>query len=717
MKFVLPVILLLIFIIPGHSYAQVAEKLVFYVSLSGNDGWSGKLAAPGKNKTDGPFKTFERVKLEIEQLNEKGSMPAQGIEIIIRGGAYLIEETIMLTNKHAGKVNAPVVWKHYGDEKVQLVGGKAIEGFHTLSDPAARKSIPAAYQKNILEVNLKAHGITDFGTITNRGKPGLELFFNNKKMQLARWPNEGWAKIADVPQRGELVYQGDLPHMRFGIPVGKHYGRFTYNGNRQNNWSNTGDVFLHGYWVWDWYDEFVQVQSIDTATKEIFIQPPHSHYGYSKEQRYYAVNVLEELDLPGEWYLDRSNGLLFFWPPSSIATGKTFVSLLDNPVMLLDNTENVRVEGLSFQFSRGNGIVIRGGRNNLIGGCTFSNLGDVAVKLEGGENNGIAACNIYDVAAGGAILNGGDRKSLTPGGNFVVNSHIHHFSQWIRTYQSAITISGVGNRAAHNVIHDAPGSGILLTGNEHIIEYNELHDLALETGDVGAFYMGRDWTERGNIIRYNYFHDLTGPGVHDVNAVYLDDWASGTTVSGNIFYNCARGIMIGGGRNNMVDNNIFIGCKPAVHVDSRGLGWAKYYFNGTTNTLFERMDAMHYKLPPYAEKYPALLLLYDDEPAVAKYNTLTHNISYLGRWIDLHDGLNLNTVLSKDNIIAKPEKEFINAGDHIINENPGIGNYSNGDFVLQQKALRYGFKAIPYHKIGLQKDKYRKNPLKTFNTK
>ena len=704
-------------IIPCYAYPQAAKKLIYYVSLAGNDAWSGMLAAPGKNKTDGPFRTFERAKLEIEQLNEKGRMPAAGIQILIRGGVYSVEETITLTGKHAGKVNAPVLWKNYEDEKVQLVGGKAIKGFHALSDAAAMKRIDAAYQKEIVEVNLKAQGITDFGVITNRGRPGLELFFNDEKMQLSRWPNEGWAKIADVPQSGELVYKGELPHMRFGLPVGKHYGRFTYSGNRQNNWSNTNEIFLHGYWVWNWYDEFVQVQSIDTGTKEIFIKPPHSHYGYCKEQRYYAVNVLEELDQPGEWYLDRSNGLLFFWPPSPVANGKAFVSLLNHPVMLLDSTENVKIEGLAFQFSRGNGIVIKAGKNNLIGGCTFSNLGDVAVKLEAGQNNGIAACDIYDVAAGGVILGGGDRKSITPAGNFVVNTHIHHYSQWIRTYQSAITISGVGNRAAHNVIHDAPGSGILLTGNEHIIEYNELYDLALETGDVGAFYMGRDWTERGNIIRYNYFHDLTGPGVHDVNAVYLDDWASGTTVSGNIFYNCARGVMIGGGRDNVVDNNIFIGCKPAVHVDSRGLGWAKYYFNGTTNTLFDRMDAMQYKVPPYAQKYPALLSLYDDEPAVAKYNRITHNISYLGRWIDLHDGLDLKTVLSRDNIIAKSEKEFKNAGDYIIDENPGIDNYNTGDFRLQPKALRYGFKAIPYHKIGLQKDKFRKNPSKTFNTK
>ena len=64
---------------------------------------------------------------------------------------------------------------------------------------------------------------------------------------------------------------------------------------------------------------------------------------------------------------------------------------------------------------------------------------------------------------------------------------------------------GVGSRVSHNYIHDAPHAGILLSGNNHVIELNELTRLCLETGDVGGFYMGRNWEERGNVVRYNYF--------------------------------------------------------------------------------------------------------------------------------------------------------------------------------------------------------------------
>jgi parallel beta-helix repeat protein len=706
-------LIILAILFSQNTYAGAPGKKVFYLSLSGNDAWSGSLSDANSTQTDGPLRSFEKAKQKMEEWIRQNNSPESNVEIIIRGGAYTFNETLLLKGYVNTKVN--IIWKNYPGEKVQLVGGKEIKGFHAVTDAVALSRINTLYTKKIVELDLKAIGITDFGVITNRGKPGMELFFDNKKMPLSRWPNQGWAKIADVPQTGELVNKGELPHMRFGIPVGRHYGRFTYDGDRQSHWSNISSISLHGYWTWDWFDEYLCIQSIDTVTKEIFIKPPHSQYGLCKEQRYYALNILEELDEPGEWYIDRERGKLFFWPPASLESGRTFASMLNQPLIQLQEAENIHIEGLFIEFSRGGGIVINDGKNNLVAGCTFDNLGEAAVNINGGVYNGVSSCDIHDMAGEAIILNGGNRKTLTRGNNFAVNNHIHHFGEWIRTYQAAVRISGVGNRIAHNLIHNAPGLGIALTGNEHVIEYNEMFDLALETGDVGAFYMGRDWTERGTIIRYNYFHDLTGSGTHDVNAVYLDDWASATTVQGNIFSHCARGIMIGGGRDNLVDNNIFIDCNINMHVDSRGLGWAKYYFDGSDNTLFKRMDAMNYKQSPYAEKYPILLSLYNDEPAVAKNNSIVHNITYKGKWLDLYDGLDLTIVHAENNLVADVSQTQDNDKDIIVKNNPGLYNIKKHDFRVKSKAMKYGFKPIPYSEIGLQRDSFRLNPVKTFS--
>lgn len=707
-----------------------------YVSLDGNDAWSGKLSKPNAGKSDGPFATLERARAAIRSLKASGKLPKGGATVSIHGGAYPLSGTFKLTSEDSGTKTAPIVWRAFGNEKVQLVGGKEITGFSAVTDPAVEKQLDPAAKGNVLRADLRAQGISDYGQITGRGGPGMELFFQDRRMTLARWPNEGWVKIADVPQTGELVYKGELPHMRFGVPVGKHYGRFTYDGDRPSRWSDVDEIFLHGYWCWDWYDEFLRVKSIDAATKEIFIREPHSNYGYCKEQRYYACNILEELDTPGEWYMDRKNGVLYFWPPAPIGKGRAFVSLLNDPLVSLENTENITIRGLNLEFSRGSAVVVKGGSGNSIAGCIIRNLGGTALVIEGGANNGITGCDIYDVASGGVSISGGDRKTLTPGGNYAVNNHIHHYSAWIRTYQSAITVGGVGNRVAHNLIHDAPHSGILLGGNENIVEYNELHTLAQQTGDVGAFYMGRDWTQRGNIIRYNYFHDLLGPGMEGVMAVYLDDWTSGTTIFGNIFRKAGRAAFIGGGRDNTVENNIFMDCAPSTHVDARGIGWAKYYFDKSmdiyVNTLFDRMDDMNFRNPPYSVKYPELLKLYDDEPALPKGNRIVRNISIGGLWLNLSDGLDMNMVTVRDNYVADRElcscldketkkyvtlksddpkavAEFTSRGN-VIGKDPGFVNLAGGDFRLKKDSpvWKLGFKPIPVDKIGLYRDAYRK---------
>ena len=712
----------------------------FFVSLKGNDAWSGQLPEPNRAGSDGPFATLDRARESIRALKASGSLPKGGATVSIRGGAYPLSATFRLTAEDSGTKTAPVVWRAFGNENVQLVGGKEITGFSPVTDPVTAKRLDPSAKEKALRTDLRAQGIVDYGQITGRGGPGMELFFRDRRMTLARWPNEGWARIADVPQTGELVYKGELPHMRFGVPIGKHYGRFTYDDDRPARWSDVDEIFLHGYWCWDWYDEFLRVKSIDPATKEIFIREPHSQYGYCKEQRYYACNILEELDAPGEWYLDRKGGILYFWPPAPIGEGKAFVSLLNDPLVSLENAENITIRGINLEFSRGSAVVVKGGSRNRIAGCTIRNLGGTAAVIEGGTENGITGCDIYDVASGGITLSGGDRKTLTPGGNYAVNNHIHHYSAWIRTYQSAITVHGVSNRVAHNLIHDAPHSGVLLGGNENIVEYNELHTLAQQTGDVGAFYMGRDWTQRGNIIRYNYFHDLLGPGLHGVMAVYLDDWSSGTTIFGNIFRKAGRAAFIGGGRDNTVENNIFVECAPSVHVDARGIGWAKYYFDKSmdiyVNTLFDRMDDMKFRNPPFSEKYPELLKLYDDDPALPKGNRIIRNISTGGLWLNLSDGIDMNMVTVRDNFVADGDVlsglnkgtqkyetsrsddpiaviEFASRGN-VIGKDPGFVNLAGGDFRLKKDSpvWKLGFKPIPVDKIGLYKDEYRKTAEK-----
>jgi len=668
----------------GFALSGAAPGAVdLYVATNGNDAWSGTPVEPNAGRTDGPFATLERARDEIRR-RRAGGATAEAVTVHVRGGMYPREKPFELTASDGGTAQAPIVYRAYRDEKVHLIGGREITNFRRITDPAILERLDEAARGRVWQADLKELGVSDFGDAVASGRR-LELFFNDQPMTLARWPNEGFVKIADVA--------GGKPITAHGIQ-GDAVGRFVYEGDRPARWAKEDDVRLHGYWFWDWSDAYEKVESIDPRHRVISTLPPYHHYGYRKGARWYALNLLTELDEPGEWYLDRRSGILYFWPPAPIESARTYVSVLDR-MMLLKDASYITIRGLILEFNRGTAVMVEGGSHNRIDACTIRNIGGTAVVISGGVDNGVAGCDIYNIGESGISLTGGDRRTLTPSGHFAVNNHIHHYSRAARTYRTAVSTAGVGNRIAHNLIHDAPHMAIGLNGNEHVIEFNEIHTVCMDTDDAGAFYMGRDWTWRGNVIRYNYFHHIGRFHGHvGVQSVYLDDWASGSTVFGNVFYKAGRGVLIGGGRNNTVENNIFVECAPAVHVDSRGLGWAKSYFDGRDNTLVERLNAVPYKEPPWSTRYPELLKLYDDEPALAKGNRIVRNICSGGRWLDLLDKLDDKVVYVKDNLVGE-DPLFVDAGHQ--------------DFRLKDDSPAYklGFKRIPFEEIGPQRNRPR----------
>jgi hypothetical protein len=297
---------------------------------------------------------------------------------------------------------------------------------------------------------------------------------------------------------------------------------------------------------------------------------------------------------------------------------------------------------------------------------------------------------------GGISLSGGDRKTLTPSNHLAENNHIHHYARWHRMYRPAIALNGVGNKARHNFIHDAPHQAIAFSGNEHLIEFNCIERVCLESNDAGAIYSGRDWTWRGTVIRFNLFRDITGFQNKGCMGVYLDDILCGTTVFGNIFVRVTRAAFIGGGRDNIVENNIFVDCEPAVHVDARAMGWASYHV-GTT--MMERLKAVPYQQPPWSERYPQLVNILDDEPAAPKGNIIRRNICIDGRWMNIEEKAKLY-VRVEDNLVGSDaELALVDA--------------RKGDFHLrpQSPAVKIGFKPIPFERIGLYRDKWRRKAL------
>jgi hypothetical protein len=664
------------------SFAAAAE-IAFYVSPDGDDVASG-------TSPSNAFATLRQARDAIRELRKDKGLPEGGVTVWIRSGQYFLESGLELTGEDSGTAESPIVYRAMPDERVHIVGGRQVNGWKKVRDRAILDRLDPAAREQVYQADLRAQGIDNFGRLKSRGfgrgtsPAALELFFQDKPMTLARWPNDSFVKITGYTEGKDDGH---------GRSLGQLSGGFNYEGDRPERWKDASDIWVHGYWAYDWANSYEHIASIDLKKRLIKTSPPHGNYGFRKGGRFYFLNVLEELDEPGEWYLDRKSGILYFWPPAPIEQARTMVSVVEEPMIRLNDVSNVAIRGLMFECARGTGIRISTGRSNHVINCTFRNLGNYGVIVKGGKDHSIVGCEIYQMGDGGISLSGGDRRTLAPARHLVYNNHIHHIARWSRCYVPAVLMSGVGIRVSNNLIHDHPHCAILFGGNDHLIELNEIHHVCLETGDVGAIYTGRDYTYRGNIIRHNFIHHTGGVGMGSMG-IYMDDCVSGTQIYGNVLWKLHRAVFLGGGRDFKVENNIFIDCDPAIDIDGRGLSKSPVWHNMVYKTMKERLERMDWDKPPYSTRYPEIADLqqyYAADDGLPPGNILVaRNICVGDKWLTIRWGATDEMVEVRDNFV-KSDPHFVDAAD--------------GDFRLKDDSPAYklGFKKIPFEQIGLVK--------------
>jgi hypothetical protein len=627
-----------------------------------------------------------------------------------------------------------------------------LTGFTAVTDAAVLARLDEKTRGHVVQLNLRTLGITDFGEMKTRGfgRPTAtahcELFFGHRPMTLARWPAEGeFAKISGYPAAADRKDE-------HGGKLGELPEGFLYAGDRPRRWEDTSDLWVHGYWAYDWANSYEKVASLDVEQHLVKTAPPYGHYGFRKDQRFYFLNVLEELDQPGEWFLDRKTGMLYFWPPServeaggqraeagsrssalplprgegrgeeeravrssttsAVASGsdEIILSLLAQPLLKLTGVSNVTIRGLALEATRGNAVEIHGGASNRIAGCLIRNVGNSGVVVEGGVGHAVVGCDILDAGDGGVSLTGGERKTLTPGGHFVENCHFQRLGRWSKCYVPAVALNGVGLCASHNVIQDHPHCAILFWGNDHVMEFNEIHHIALETGDVGAIYTGRDYTFRGNKIRYNFIHHTGGVGMGSMG-VYMDDCVSGTEVFGNVFYKVHWAMFVGGGRDHCVENNLFVDCDPAVRADGRGLDKSPVWHNMVNDYMRGKLAEVPQAL--YRQRYPEIKTLDryygpPEGPALTgeafkgvppEGNVIARNVC-VGKWLEAG---------------WHATRQMLRVDNNLTNAVSSLNSVPNDqsratDFALKKDspAWSLGFRRIPLEQIGLREDEIRR---------
>jgi hypothetical protein len=629
--------------------------------------------------------TLEAARDRIRSLRKSKELPPGSVVVHVRARVYRVDHTFALTAEDSGIEEAPVIYQAAPGESPSFSGGVPLRGFKSVTDLEALRRLPTKISRNVRELDLRAVGVTNLlplelgGFASGRGfktHPAHELFFNGKAMRLARGPNEGFLRIADV-----AVKDGTKGYDREGSKV----GRFFYRGDLPDRWASEPDLLLYGYWFWDWADSYERVASIDVQKRLITLAEPWHAYGYSIGAPFYAVNALCELDLPGEYYLDRRNLRLFFYPPSDPERAEVELSLLAEPMMTLENVSHVRFEGLTWELGCNDAIHVNGGSNCVFAGCVVRDFAGTGIEINGGHRHGLLSCDIYSMGRGGSIVRGGDRKTLSPSGHFIENCDIHDLSRIDHTYTPAVALSGVGTRIAHNRLHDVLSSALNIGGNDHVVEYNEVFNAVSESDDQGGVDMYGDPTFRGNIYRFNYWHHIGNwraigeqPKCGQAG-VRLDDAISGTLVYGNVFERCSTGkegfgaVQIHGGKDNIVDNNLFIDCAAALSFspweDQR---WRNYVAPYMTNS---EIDATL-----YLERYPALGSLAQNVNTNAVYRNLLvrcgEMLRHPPKTIEALD----NTIVSGADASLRPDQLAFNR--------PEIAPIPVGEMGLYQDAFR-----------------------------
>ena len=410
-------------------------------------------------------------------------------------------------------------------------------------------------------------------------------------------------------------------------------------------------------------------------------------------------NLLEEIDMPGEYFADRQTGLLYLLPPEEEFDSVIYTSL-DTPIVELSDTEYIELKGIDFKYTRGSAVEIIDSSNCIITGSEITYTGSKAVKILGtnSSNNIVRDCYIHDVDGGVAISGCGDRTTLTPANNIIENCEFENCDRIGKTYNPAINLDqGVGNIAIHNKIHGAVHCLMLFRGNEHLIAYNEIYDACTDADDSGAIYRGRDLTARGNRIMYNYFHDIGGAakGTIGCHAIYLDDFLSWVEVTGNVFKNIESSAVAGNGSHNKVNNNILI--NVGWH-NGIGINFGRVYNPGTDEAknmeagFQATLDLVPYKSEAWLKRYPEIANVIDENGNYDVCNDLVATNNVL---IDCEEAVRVSAT-SRPTAVVENNMEY--------NTDPGFYDYYGGNYLLKPDSRVYtdieGFKVIPFTRMG-----------------
>ena len=630
--------------------------------------------------------------------------------------------------------------------------------------------------------NWKADGIgSEVGKVYDL--PTLpDLIFNDVLMTVARWPNKttltssgiameesaliesvvdsgtnstwtvdrqwlGWNDTTTLNPCEQSPGEDPSPCFRngtFKYPEEYHSTIIKWTSN-----ALAKGIFIKGWWRFDWHSETYKVTAINLSARTITVESKKSNYGiqdyricnpdtgllYSTsdnsfksnttKRRWFALNILEELDSPGEYYIDRATKKLYFWPPTQI-NPQSRISLTHRAVagagikennqlevgfatngsisrenyaypgwsseaifgysqfgspehsrmvyntryalkslFKLNQVKNVIIEGLTFRNSAGSGIELRQCENVIVRNCKIYNINKHGIDAPGGKNVIIDTCTLHDIGLSAIINTGGNRQTLEPSNKLITKCSIKRWGKHESGLKlAAISIHGVGNTVSSNLISDGNTAIYFTYGSNITIEYNHFHNLAKHQDDTGAIYGGRNVSGFNVKIKNNFFNNV------------------GTELDGGPRY---EGAVFPGGQDvgcpGNIDNNKVVG-SHAVYFDDFSCG------NSVEGNVFYKCGTR------------------DNTDAVF-YNGGIKNEAKNNIFIDCNTAMSdVKTTIDNFNIVLADQVfSGLNTLNYPWYENGGPGNYT--DLTTLNSATGYSPWTWYYSPAAYPQDRYK----------
>ncbi|HUT30041.1 MAG TPA: right-handed parallel beta-helix repeat-containing protein [Sedimentisphaerales bacterium] len=590
----------------GLLIATAACGAEFYVATNGRD------TNPGTREK--PFATLARAQQAVRELDKKS---AGRVSVFVREGTYYLKGPLTFGPGDGDTVERPVRYAAYENEVVTLSGGRRLDCKWT------------RHKGRIMKCELPD---------VKQGRRGFgQLFVNGRRQHRARFPNYDDSRPG---QSGYIRPEGKIPE-NVRDPNPDENEDMTHNNVpprgivfdpatfTKRQWARPEEAVIHIFQAPHWGNLQWTVKGIDYDEHYLWFGKGGQQIGATFARnptrvdgtsQFYVENVFEELDAPGEWYLDAERGVLYYWPAEDVDLDSALVeaAVLEQVIRFVGDqyepVRNITLEGFriahtastfleeysipsgsDWSIHRGGAIFLEGARNCTIKDCWFDAVGGNGVFMNNfNRDNVVTGCKFTETGdsaicfVGTLEFTNGTFRSF-PYECRAVNNLIHDCGVFGKQIAGVYISRAKRITASHNLIYNMPRAGICIgdgTWGGHVIEFNHIYDCVRETQDHGPFNSwGREgywcltqshsersftwphpagdvkiWAQEPTVVRNNFLHGISGYEGGYRQGLDFDDGTSNYHIYSNVCKNMAISIREGDYRT--VENNIII--KPVV---------------------------------------------------------------------------------------------------------------------------------------------------------